>query len=62
MFAAVIEFNEQEESLKTAGYIAAYWEDQYLSWNSSDYNGVDILFVVGYFRVPRPGTTYILST
>ncbi|XP_053408006.1 neuronal acetylcholine receptor subunit beta-4-like [Mercenaria mercenaria] len=42
---SVIEFDEQKESLKTAGYLEAYWFDEYLTWNASDYNNVTNLFI-----------------
>ncbi|XP_053408005.1 acetylcholine receptor subunit beta-type lev-1-like [Mercenaria mercenaria] len=42
---SVIEFDEQDEVLKTAGYLYIQWQDQYLSWIPSSYNNTDKLFV-----------------
>ncbi|WAR21560.1 ACHA6-like protein [Mya arenaria] len=41
----IIEFDEQNEALKTAGYLFLYWKDEYLAWNPSDFGGVEIIFV-----------------
>jgi hypothetical protein len=45
-FTAIISFDEQEESLTTAGYLRILWKDRSLVWQTSQYNGVAMMFVV----------------
>lgn len=43
---AVIEFDEQDENLKTSGFLALTWTDQYLTWTPAGENNIEELFVV----------------
>ncbi|XP_052238547.1 neuronal acetylcholine receptor subunit alpha-7-like [Dreissena polymorpha] len=43
---SVIEFDEANEALKTAGYLYLYWTDEYLQWNSTEFNGAEHIFLV----------------
>ncbi|KAH3834967.1 acetylcholine receptor subunit beta-like 1 [Dreissena polymorpha] len=40
---SIIDFNEQEESMKIGGYLDISWLDELLTWNTSDYGGLDYL-------------------
>ncbi|XP_045187824.2 acetylcholine receptor subunit delta-like [Mercenaria mercenaria] len=42
---SVIEFDEQDESLKTSGFLSCSWTDQYLTWTPSAYNNINELFI-----------------
>ncbi|KAL4232136.1 Neuronal acetylcholine receptor subunit alpha-5 [Mactra antiquata] len=42
---SIVEFDEKAESLKTAGFLAAAWRDEYLTWNASEHNGVTSIFL-----------------
>lgn len=42
---SIIDFNEQEGSITTAGYLQLSWNDVSLVWNSTLYNDVDALFI-----------------
>ncbi|KAH3789199.1 neuronal acetylcholine receptor subunit beta-2-like [Dreissena polymorpha] len=42
---SVIEFDEAKEALKTAGFLSLVWIDEYLQWNSSQFNGIDSIFL-----------------
>ncbi|KAH3834965.1 hypothetical protein DPMN_108298 [Dreissena polymorpha] len=43
VLTSIIEFNEQEESMKIGGMLHISWYDQLLTWNTSDYGGLDYL-------------------
>ncbi|XP_060588619.1 acetylcholine receptor subunit gamma-like [Ruditapes philippinarum] len=43
--SSIISFDEQEESLTTAGYLRIMWKDRSLVWQTSQYNGVAMMFV-----------------
>ena len=38
---------------QTSGYFWVWWEDESLVWNSSDYNGLEEIYVVSIFYVFR---------
>ncbi|XP_060581266.1 acetylcholine receptor subunit delta-like [Ruditapes philippinarum] len=42
---AIIDFDEQDESLKTSGYLSFIWLDEYLTWNPADYNSTTEIFL-----------------
>ncbi|XP_060569044.1 neuronal acetylcholine receptor subunit beta-4-like [Ruditapes philippinarum] len=42
---SIIDFNDQDESLKTSGFLSMEWTDEYLQWNPANYNGVDVIFL-----------------
>lgn len=55
LFSAIIEFDEQNEALKIAGFMALYWTDEYLTWTPGSHNGVTEIFVVRFLNfLPNP--------
>ncbi|KAL3864260.1 hypothetical protein ACJMK2_005961 [Sinanodonta woodiana] len=42
---SIIDFDSQKEKLTTSGYLTITWNDCYLQWNPSDYNGTSVLFI-----------------
>ncbi|XP_060554184.1 neuronal acetylcholine receptor subunit alpha-5-like [Ruditapes philippinarum] len=43
--SAITQFDEQEESLTTAGYLSVEWVDEMLAWATADHNGISRLIV-----------------
>ena len=43
---AIIDFNDQDESLKISGFLSMEWTDEYLQWDPPAYNGVKAIFLV----------------
>ncbi|KAK3590159.1 hypothetical protein CHS0354_041213 [Potamilus streckersoni] len=41
----IIEFDSQKERLTTSGYLTIRWNDCYLQWQPSHYNGTSVLFI-----------------
>ncbi|KAL3864257.1 hypothetical protein ACJMK2_005958 [Sinanodonta woodiana] len=41
----IIEFDSQKESLTSAGYLIVDWNDYYIQWDPSDYNGTTNVFI-----------------
>jgi len=48
--SAIIEFNEQNEFLKIAGYMELTWTDEFLTWDPTLYGGLDEVFIVRVYR------------
>ncbi|XP_052225346.1 neuronal acetylcholine receptor subunit alpha-7-like isoform X2 [Dreissena polymorpha] len=42
---SIIEFDEANGALKTAGYLVLSWTDEYLQWDSTDFNGTESIFL-----------------
>ncbi|XP_052773834.1 neuronal acetylcholine receptor subunit beta-3-like isoform X2 [Mya arenaria] len=45
VLSSIIDFNEQEESLKVSGYLVLQWKDEFLTWDPDDYGGLDRLIL-----------------
>jgi len=48
--SAIIEFNEQNEFLKIAGYMELTWTDEFLQWDPTSYGGLDEVFLVRVYQ------------
>ncbi|XP_060554188.1 neuronal acetylcholine receptor subunit alpha-2-like [Ruditapes philippinarum] len=44
--SAITQFDEQDESLSTAGYLHIKWTDEFLTWNPDDNNGINWIIIV----------------
>ncbi|XP_055954375.1 neuronal acetylcholine receptor subunit alpha-7-like [Patella vulgata] len=53
MRISINELREKDQVLVSFGYIDLSWEDDFLSWNESDYGGIDNM-VVPQKKVWRP--------
>jgi len=48
--SAIIEFDEQKEVLKIAGYMELTWTDEFLRWDPSNYGDVQDFFIVSLYE------------
>lgn len=52
----IVELDDTSETVTTINWISMYWVDPLLTWNSSDYSGIDMIYVP-CTRVWRPDIT-----